>query len=473
MLRFVLIACVLLALPAAAGGEAPPTLMSTLSGKGLRDLKDESWNAYGQFTWITSLKPAFPAAYTNLNGSNYSLSPDAEVSFTATLTLNLGLKLWPGGEAYFAPEVIAERPFSQLRGLGGAIQNFELQKTGGQAPQLYRSRVFLRQTIDLDGAPAERRSDVLQLAAAGTSRRLMLTAGNFTILDLFDKNSFTSDTRQQFLNLGFMTHAAWDFASDARGYSWGGAAELYLDDWAVRFGRISPPRDPNQLPVTLRLDRYYGDQFELEHDHKLFGLDGAVRLLAYRNREVMGRFDEAVAVWQADPGKNAAACTSFNYGSTNAGAPDLCWVRRPNIKVGIGINLEQHLTEEAGVFFRGMFSDGGTEVQAFTASDRSISFGGLTRGSRWNRPRDLAGLGASVGWISQAHADYFRLGGIDGFTGDGKLNQAAEGAFEIFYSFNFLQVVWLSADYQHIVNPAFNADRGPVNVFGARLHAQY
>ena len=462
-------------LPSAAiAPDAPVTLMSRLQQAGLHDPGDESWNAYGQVTFISSFKPSFPAAYTNLNGSNYSLTPDAETSFTGTATLTLGLKLWPGGEAYFSPEIIAERPFSQLRGLGGAIQNFELQKTGGQAPQLYRSRAFLRQTIDLGGAPVERRSDVLQLGAHGTSRRLVLTAGNFTILDFFDKNSFTSDTRQQFFNLSFMTYAAWDFASDARGYSWGGTAELYYDDWAFRIGRISPPRDPNQLPVNLRLDRYYGDQAEVEHDHKLFGRDGAVRVLAFRNREVMGRFDDAVAAFLADPGKNAAACGDrFNYGSTNAAAPDLCWVRKPNVKVGIGINLEQHLTEDAGVFLRGMFSDGATEVQAYTSSDRSLSMGGLTRGTAWGRPADLAGAGVSVGWISRAHADYFRLGGVDGFTGDGRLNQAAEGVAELFYSLNFLAVFWLSVDYQHIVNPAFNADRGPVDVYGLRLHAQY
>ncbi len=471
-----LVACqlvaALLGATAAAAGE-PSSLMSTLARSNLHDLKDESWNAYGQFTYISSWKPSFPAAYTNANGSINSLTADAERSFTGTVTLSLGLRLWPGGEAYFAPEVIAERAFSQLRGLGGAIQNFELQKTGVETPQLYRSRAYLKQTIDLGGESVERRSDALQLGETVRSRRLVLTLGNFTILDSFDKNSFTSDTRQQFFNLSFMTYAAWDFASDARGYSWGGTAELDWDDWAVRIGRISPPQNPNQLPVTLRLDRYYGDQLELEHDHKLLGREGAVRVLAFRNREVMGRFDEALAVLQSDPQKNAAACTSFNYGSANTGAPDLCWVRKPNVKLGIGLNLEQHLTDDAGVFFRGMVSDGETEVQAYTSSDRSISFGGLAKGSAWSRPADLAGLGASFGWISQAHADYLRAGGIDGFVGDGKLNQAPEAAFEAFYSLNFLAVFWLSADYQRIVNPAFNADRGPVNVFGLRLHAQY
>ena len=30
-----------------------------------------------------------------------------------------------------------------------------------------------------------------------------------------------------------------------------------------------------------------------------------------------------------------------------------------------------------------------------------------------------------------------------------------------------------AADYQHITNPAYNADRGPVDIFGGRLHAEF
>jgi hypothetical protein len=459
--------------PTAVTESGPASLMKFLAQRGLHDLKDESWNAYAQFTYISSWKPAFPAAYTNLNGSINSLTPDPEHSFTGTVTLFLGLKLWSGGEAYYAPEVIAERPFSQLRGLGGAIQNFELQKTGGETPQLYRSRGFLRQTFGLGGGVIEKESDQLQLGGKVDRRRIVLTLGNFSILDFQDKNTFTSDTRQQFLSMGFMTYAAWDFASDARGYSWGVAAEFYYDDWAIRFARISPPQNPNQLPVGLRLDRYYGDSFEIEHQHKLLGREGVLRLLAFRNREFMGRFDDAIAAFLSDPGKNAAACTAFNYGSQNASAPDLCWVRKPNVKVGIGLNVEQHLTDDIGVFFRGMYSDGQTEVQAYTSSDRSVSLGALGKGSAWSRPADVAGVGAGAGWISRIHADYLRMGGIDGFIGDGNIHQATEVDIEVFYSLNFLHAFWLTGDYQRIWNPAFNADRGPVNVFGLRLHGQY
>jgi hypothetical protein len=449
-----------------------PSLMALLRERGLRD-EDERWNAYGQLTWISSWKPSFRAAYTNLNGSPNSLLPTSEYSFTASATLYLGMRLWPGGEAYFVPEMIAERPFSQLRGLAGAIQNFELQKTGGPTPQIYRSRAYVRQTFGFGGESVVRESDQMQLGGRVDRRRVVVTLGSFSALDFFDRNALTSDPRRQFLSMAFMTHAAWDFAADARGYSWGGVVELYYDDWAVRFARMAPPVYPNQLPVSLDLLHLYGDSLEIEHQHELAGRPGAVRLLAFRNRENMGRFDEAIAAFRADPSKNAAACTAFNYGSENAGAPDLCWVRRTNVKVGLGVSLEQYLTPSAGLFLRALWADGESEVQAYTSADRSISFGGTTRGSAWGRPRDLAGAAAGLSWISSAHADYLRLGGVDGFVGDGALREAPETVVELFYSVDLLRVASVTLDYQHIWNPGFNADRGPVDVFGLRFHAQF
>jgi high affinity Mn2+ porin len=131
--------------------EDETSAMQILADKGLHDIENESWNAYGQFTYISSWKPSFYAPYTNLNGSINSLLPTAERSFTGTVTLYLGLRLWKGAEAYLVPELISEQPLSQLRGLGGAIQNFELQKGGASVPQIYRSRLFLKQTIGLGG----------------------------------------------------------------------------------------------------------------------------------------------------------------------------------------------------------------------------------------------------------------------------------------------------------------------------------
>lgn len=461
------------AAPPAAHEDAAFDFMNLLAQHDLHDINRESWNAYGQFTYISSWHPSFSAPYTNANGSINSLVPDPERSYTDTATLFFGLGLWPGGEAYFVPEFVAETAFSQLRGIGGSIQNFELQKTGTPTGQVYRSRTYLRQTIGLGGRRIAKESDPMQLATVVDSRRLVLTAGSFTILDIFDRNSVTWDPRQTFLDMAFMTHSSWDFPSDARGYSWGGAAELYWDDWALRIGRITPPQNPNQLPQDFRIWEFYGDQIELEHDHVFLGQAGAARLLGYRNHVDTGRFKDAIAAFDANPAENAAACTGFNYGSGNVTAPDLCWVRKPNVKVGIGINLEQHIIDDIGVFFRAMYSDGRTEVDAFNPADRDLSFGAVAKGSAWHRPFDVTGVGYAASWISQIHAQYLAMGGVDGFVGDGYLRQAPENVFDVFYSVNLLKAIWLSADYQYLWNPGFNADRGPVNVFGARVHAEF
>ena len=313
----------------------------------------------------------------------------------------------------------------------------------------------------------------MQLGTHYDSRRLVFVAGNFSILDFFDTNAFDVDPRQGFLSLGFLTYAAYDFASDARGYSYGGVAEFHWDDWAARVGRITPPKDPNQLPVDFRLFKYYGDQLEVEHKHKIRGQEGMLRVLAFRNRENMGRFSDAIAAFDADPEKNATTCTGFNYGSQNSSAPDLCWVRKPNVKKGVGVFAEQYLGHDIGVFSRGMYSDGQTEVYAYTSTDRSFTAGVLAKGSAWSRPKDVVGVGGNLGWISNAHAKYLGMGGVDGFVGDGAITAAAEESLDLFYSAAFHRIYWLSGDYQHIPHPGFNAARGPVNVFSVRIHGEF
>ncbi len=450
-----------------------PTLMKLLAKDGKHNLEDERWNAYGQFTYIYGWKQAFQAPYTNLNGSINSLLPNPEQSFTGSATAFLAAKPWHNGEVYFVPEIISEKPLSNLKGLAGAVQDFELQKGGAETPTLYVSRIFLRQTVELGGTDQPQESGPLQLGTTYKSRRLAFEVGNFSILDFFDKNAFDIDPRQGIFNLAFLTYAAYDFASNARGYSYGGVAEFFWDQWAARFGRITPPKNPNQLPVDFRLLKYYGDQIELEHHHRVHRQDGIVRVLGYRNHENIGRFSDAIAAFEADPQKNAASCTTFNYGSNNASAPDLCWARKPNVKLGVGGFGEQYLARDIGVFGRAMYSDGRSEVDAYTSSDRSASVGLLAKGSLWSRPQDVTGIAYNASWASDSHAKYLGMGGIDGFIGDGRITAKAEDALDLFYNVNLHRTFWFAADYQHIANPGFNADRGPVNIISVKLHGEF
>ena len=141
--------------------------------------------------------------------------------------------------------------------------------------------------------------------------------------------------------------------------------------------------------------------------------------------------------------------------------------------MGIGINMEQSITEDIGTFFRGMYSDGKTEVYSYTSADRSLSFGGIMKGTRWGRAKDSIGLGYAQSWISQEHAAYLNIGGIDGFIGDGKISYKPEQVVDVYYQWHAFPSTWITLDYQHLANPGFNADRGPVDIYNGRVHFEF
>ena len=120
-----------------------------------------------------------------------------------------------------------------------------------------------------------------------------------------------------------------------------------------------------------------------------------------------------------------------------------------------------------------MKTDGRTETYAFTEVDDSLSIGALFKGSNWGREADNVGVALMRNMISKERRDFLRAGGISYFIGDGKLNYRPENILETFYSWGIIKGLWLTADYQRILNPAYNADRGPVNVFSFRFHAEF
>ena len=281
----------------------------------------------------------------------------------------------------------------------------------------------------------------------------MLTAGKLSTLDLFDENGYSHDPRTQFLNWSLMTYGAYDYAADARGYSWGFALEYFDGPWALRAGRFMMPKQTNGLALNPRIFASFGDQVELEHAHHLAGRPGKLRLLAYRNQADMGGYRDALA--------NASA---------SGGTPDLATSRQKRVKYGFGVNLEQSLSADAGVFARASWNNGEAETFAFTEIDRSVSTGVTIKGAGWRRPADTFGLALVKNDISGPHRDYLAAGGLGFFIGDGRLSYRPENIFETYYSFALAKDAWLSADFQRIFDPAYNSDRGPVSVVSARFH---
>ena len=412
----------------------------------------ENWNAKFQSTYVWQQKNPLSADYSGTN----SLSTSKAYSYSFTATLALGWRPWSGGELYLDPEAAQGVPLSNLTGLGG-FTNGEMARTSGPTLKIYRARLFLRQTWGDGGEQEAIESAANQLGGMVDKRRWVLTAGNLSVLDVFDANTYNHDPRTQFLNWSLMTHGAFDYAADARGYSWGLAIERYADDWVVRAGRFIEPKEPNQQQLDTRLFRHYGDQIEVEHAHALGDQPGRLRLLAFRNKARMSRYEDAL---------DLAAAT--------AGTPDINLVRTgEQIKYGVGVNLEQALSDDVGVFVRGSWADGRSETYAFTEIDRSVSLGALVKGTRWGRSQDSLGVALARNGLSRAHRQYLAEGGMGFFLGDGALRYSPEAVLEAFYNLNLSQAFWLTLDWQRIFNPAYNADRGPATIGSIRLHTEF
>ncbi len=410
----------------------------------------QEWDAKFQSTYIWQQKEPFSASYS---GSN-SLTTSKEDSFSFTTTAFLGYRPWENGEIYFNPEIAAGHPLSNLTGLGG-FTNGEMQKSTGTTPKLYMARLFLRQTWGLGGDRELVESGQNRLAGVTDKNRVVLTVGNLAVNDIFDTNAYSNDPRTQFLNWSFLVNGAFDFASNARGYTWGAALEDYYGNWVWRIGRFMLPKQPNQLPLDQHIFQHYGDQVEIEHHHVVDGKQGTIKLLAFHDRAVLARFSDALA-------------------NADGGVPDITLVRNTEQnKYGVGINLEQTLADNIGGFARAMHSDGKTETDAFTEIDQSFSFGLEFKGALWARPDDTFGLAFAENQLSRDRRNYLAAGGMSFFLGDGALNYKPEQIVEGYYKWGIGQYYWISLDAQGIANPAYNADRGPAYFAGIRLHGEY
>ena len=430
----------------------------------------EDTTARYQLTYNWQHHDSFRAGYSGAN----SLSPQSERMYTFSTTAHWGFRPWQDGELYFNPEVAAGVPFSgNLVGMGG-FTNGEITRAGGSTPKLYRQRLFLRQTWNHGGEQEHIDSDFNQMAGWVDKNRFVLTAGNFSTLDVFDDNAYAKDPRTQFMNWGNWTYAAYDYAADARGFGWGFAGEWYQDNWVLRFGRMTGPKVPNGLPVDFALGKHYGDQVEIERGHMLADQPGKVRVLAWRNRAQVASFDDATQ-WL----KNRA-CMQTNTCSTEATPQALIDVRGgEKIKYGLGVNIEQAITPSVGFFLRAMKADGRTETYAFTEADGSLSTGLVFKGGLWGRADDAVGVAFMRNTLSPERRGFLAAGGMSYFIGDASkysatsLTYKPEQVLEAFYSFQMTRGTWLTTDYQRIQNPAYNADRGPVNVYAMRFHAEF
>jgi high affinity Mn2+ porin len=416
------------------------------------DAADEVWAIHGQSTFVTQYHADFPAAYSGPN----SLDPKQEARETSDTTLFAGVRPWAGGELWANPEIDQGFGLSDTLGVAGFPSGAAF-KLGEADPYVRLQRAFLRQTVDLGGETSTVDSAANQLAQSQTANRLVITAGKFSLTDIFDHNAYADDPRHNALNWSIIDAGSWDYAADAWGYTYGATAEWYQDWWTIRSGLVNLSEHPNTKELDTRLfDQYQFDE-EVEERHTLWGQGGAARLLGFLSHGRMGSYDEATSIALA------------------TGQPaDIAAVRAMHNRGGLSLSADQAITDDLGIFVRAGWAQGQYEDFDYTDIDRTVSGGVSLMGKRWGRPDDTLGLAFAVNEPSSAAKRFFAAGGLGILVGDGQLlHSGPEQIIETYYKIPVLSWATVTLDYQFVNNPAYNRDRGPASIFGGRFHVEF
>jgi high affinity Mn2+ porin len=414
-------------------------------------------NFHGQTTFVWQGYPAIRSPFAGTN----SLPGSGLGRETFDATLSAGIRLWQGAELWITPEIDQGFGLANTHGVAGFTSG-ESYKLGSSYPYTRMQRGFLRQTINLGGEVEKVDADISQFAGTRTENRLVLTLGKFAIVDIFDTNKYANSPKTDFLNWSLINAGTFDYAGDGWGYTYGAAAEWYQGSWTLRAGVFDLSASPaggislngGVLDPTFQ---QYALVAEIEKRYELWGQPGKFKVTGFLNRGRAGRFQDAITLAQI------------------TGEPaDITAVRSYTSRPGASMNLEQQISDTVGVFARAGWADGNVEPWDFTDIDRTVSGGVSINGKNWGRPDDTVGIAGVINNISGVHQAFFNAGGLGILIGDGQLpNPGLEKIFETYYSYALSPDVRVSFDYQFIANPAYNRDRGPVNAFAGRFHAQF
>jgi high affinity Mn2+ porin len=412
------------------------------------DVTEQRWSFHVQATEVLLGQPGFTSPYVGPN----SIEPDDHFRQTTTFDVFLGARVWPGGELYLDAQYYQGFGFANTHGIA-AFPNAEGSKIGQRYGDVVLPHLFYRQTFGFGGEQEDLEADQLQLAERVDISRLTFTFGRLTTGDQFDQNAYAHDARHQFLNWALVNNGAYDYAGDSLGYIEGITLELNQKHWALRYGIFDVPRVSNGFAKDGHFLKAWQQVLEFEKRYDLFDQPGKIRLLAWLESAHMGSYRETLA----DP-------TLME---------DITKTERYRYQYGFALNGEQSINENVGAFVRASWRDGQSEVWQYTDIDKSVSGGFQFKGEPWKRKDDVIGIAGIIDGLSAAHRDFLAAGGLGPLVGDGKLpHYSLEKVMETYYDVQVSKNFHFALDYQFIADPAYNSDRGPINIFSARFHFQ-
>jgi high affinity Mn2+ porin len=343
-------------------------------------------------------------------------------------------------------------------GLAGNT-DLDIVRNPSLSKEPYLGRAIIHKVFALSKDKVKNQRNFLSLFDELPRRRLEIRFGKFSMPDFFDQNSVGTDTHFQFNNWSVDNNGAWDYAADTRGYTVGLVADYEDRNWGFRFAEALMPKVANGIDLVWRPWQVHAENWEYELRHGVLpGKPGVIRILAYTNYANMGIYRDAVA--------------QFREGLVTA--PDITnhpW--RVTRKFGFGINLEQSLARNFTAYARWGWDNGKTESFAYTEIDSTFNQGIGVNGALWHRTQDRAGVAFVSNGIKKDHQIYLTDGGQGFLLGDGGLNYGRENIVESYYTAHVWRGIYIAPGVQHINNPGYNRDRGPVVVPTLRAHVEF
>jgi high affinity Mn2+ porin len=407
----------------------------------------------GQANFIFQAHPDFPALYSG----PHSLSDRYEKATSRVLTLYTGLRVNNSTEFLVDLEEAGGAALSLGFGLAGNT-DLDIVRNPLLSKNVYLGRGEIHHVIALSKDKIENTRNYWSLFDELPRRRLELRLGKFSLPDFFDVNSVGSDTHLQFINWTTDNNGAWDYAADTRGYTVGLTADFEDRNWGFRFAEALMPEVANGINLVYRPWQVHAENYEYELRRGILPKKGGVlRLLAYSNAANMGIYRNQII--QAAEQDTTPDITDHPWHVTR--------------KYGFGINGEQNLTRYLTAFARFGWNNGKTESFAYTEVEQTFAEGIGASGAWWHRKQDRAGVAFVSNAIKKDHQNYLADGGLGFLLGDGGLNYGRENIFETYYTVHVWRGIYLAPGYQHVDNPGYNRDRGPVSVPTFRAHVEF
>ena len=412
----------------------------------------------GQLNVIYQANPGFHSPYQGPN--SFHNAPEYKTSIVDTLYLGYQLhhNLRYNTDFIVDFEEAGGRGLSEALGLAG-FTNLDVVRNPNLGSSPYLARGEIHQTIGLTDKMKKSDRGPFSLATEVPVRRLEIRVGKMSLPDIFDANDVATDSHLQFMNWTVDNGGAWDYAADTRGYTVGGTIEYVDRNWAFRYGIFAMPTVANGIDLDWALSRAHGQNWEFDWFRSLVpGRKGTTRILAFANDAHMGNYREAVQ----------------HYFEGVTPTPDIVSVERfGTVKYGFEWNNEQEITSNLRIASRFGWNDDQEESYAFTEVGQTLEVAGDYYGTRWRRPQDKVGVAFVSNAIKKDHQNYLKYGGLGFILGDGHLNYGRENIVESYYNWHAWRGLFYALDVQHINNPGYNRDRGPVWVFSVRGHIDF